>query len=119
QRARRPAARERERGREPDAGRAAGDEDRLAAVVRDHAEGLAAFAVTVWWSMSTRPSMFVSLASSERGIFTLISRIELDTTSTMSRLLAPRSFIERCGSTFSGLRPSTASQRCLMTTAWI
>ena len=46
-------------------------------------------------------------------------RIELETTSTMSRLLAPRSFIDFAGSTPSGERPSTASQRCFFTTTMI
>ena len=42
--------------------------------------------------------MLVSLESSDRGTLTFISRMEQETTSTMSRLLIPSSFIEMAGS---------------------
>src|SRR5215470_2895011 len=63
--------------------------------------------------------MSVSLASSERGTFTLISRMDNETTSTMSRLLAPRFFIDLLGAMSESSRPSTVCIICFFTTAKI
>src|SRR5438128_418225 len=63
--------------------------------------------------------MQLSSASSDRGTFTFSSRIERDTTSTTSRLLAPYSRIDRDGSIWSACRPYTDASRCFFTTAAI
>ena len=61
--------------------------------------------------------MFVSLLNSLRGTLTFSSRIAHDTTSTMSRLLAPRSFMDFDGSNASSSRPSTVANTCFFTTS--
>src|SRR5262249_24392331 len=60
--------------------------------------------------------MFVSLPNSARGTFTFSSRMLNETTSTISRLVAPRSFIDRDISMSDTLRSPIRSTRCLRTT---
>src|SRR5690606_6352525 len=106
----RAAPREGQRDVQADARRAFVNQNRFLTKINLHVVALCAyswpalsaaaarsFSCAALYSKSTRPSIVSSFISSSRGTFTFKSRIEQDTTSTISRLLAPISTIERAG----------------------